>query len=614
MSAMSRSKHIDRVCAIAAAAALLICVALMLLPLPESGGTEMGYENRLFSSGSVHSIDILMDDWDSFIASAQSEEYSPCTVVVDGEAFSNVAIRGKGNTSLSSVASMQSSRYSFKIEFDHYETGKSYHGLDKLSLNNLIQDATYMKDYLSYTLMGSFGVAAPLCSYVSVSVNGELWGLYLAVEGVEDSFLSRNYGADRGELYKPDSTGMGGGRGQGKDFSMEDFSAEDFNTEDFAPSGFEPGNRGGGGGMASSDVLLRYSGDSADSYPNIFSNAKTDVSSADQSRLIASLKALSEGGIESAVDTEAVLRYFVVHNYVVNGDSYTGGMVHNYYLREHEGRLSMIPWDYNLAFGTFMGGSAQSSVNDPIDSPLSVGSDSRPMIDWIFESEEYTGRYHELFSEFISSVDIPALVEETAELIAPYVEADPTAFYGFDEFEAAAEALSLFCSLRSESVLGQLRGSIPSTSEGQSAQPQSLVDTGSLNLGAMGSMGGGMGGNRDSMGDNMDNNMGGRPGASMPGTEQIPGAEQMPDAEQIPGAEQMPAPGAMPQMGGMGGNFGSKGDRGNMSAAPSLPESDVRAFPQEAPSADTAAQSLPLIFLCALLLIAGIVIAWRYKR
>ena len=41
-----------------------------------------------------------------------------------------------------------------------YENGKTYHGLDKLCLNNIIQDNTYMKDYLAYTLMYDFGVDA----------------------------------------------------------------------------------------------------------------------------------------------------------------------------------------------------------------------------------------------------------------------------------------------------------------------------------------------------------------------------------------------------------------------------------------------------------------------
>lgn len=173
----------------------------------------MGYEALLFDTGRVHTIDIVIDDWDGFLETAQSEQYAPCAVVIDGETLRNVGIRGKGNTSLRSVASMGSERYSLKLEFDQYDTGKTYHGLDKLSLNNIIQDTTYLKDYLSYRLMGAFGVAAPLCSYAWITVNGEDWGLYLAVEAVEEAFLQRNFGSDYGALYKPDSTELGGGKG-----------------------------------------------------------------------------------------------------------------------------------------------------------------------------------------------------------------------------------------------------------------------------------------------------------------------------------------------------------------------------------------------------------------
>lgn len=160
--------------------------------------------------------------WDNFIEECENEEYSPCAVVIDGEAYKNVGIRAKGNTSLSSVAAYGNDRYSFKIEFDCYESGKSYHGLDKISLNNIIQDNTYMKDYLVYRMMRDFGAASPLCSYAYIRVNGEDWSLYLAVEGVEESFLMRNYGNDYGNLYKPDSMDMGGGRGNGGRFDPDD--------------------------------------------------------------------------------------------------------------------------------------------------------------------------------------------------------------------------------------------------------------------------------------------------------------------------------------------------------------------------------------------------------
>ena len=157
-----------------------------------------------------------------------------------------------------------------------------------------------MKDFLSYQMMDAFGVNAPLCSYAYITVNGEDWGLYLAVEGVEESFLTRNYGNGYGELYKPDSTSMGGGRGNGGNFSM------------------------GGRSMRDSDVSLIYTDDEYESYSNIFDNAKTDVTDADKDRLIAALKTINEGGnIESAVDIDKVIRYFIVHHFVCNFDSYT---------------------------------------------------------------------------------------------------------------------------------------------------------------------------------------------------------------------------------------------------------------------------------------------------
>lgn len=506
---MSTSTHIDRLCAAALAVCLLLAAAFMngeaLGGRPAS--SVMGYETRLFDTERVHTIDIVMDDWDGFLENCENEEYAQCAVIIDGEAYQNTAVRAKGNTSLSMVSAMDSDRYSFKLEFDHYDSGRTYHGLDKLSLNNIIQDTTYLKDYLTYRMMGAFGVDAPLCSYVFITVNGEDWGLYLAVEGIEDAFLRRNYGSDIGALYKPDSLSFGGGRGNGQEFRMEDM--EDFEAVFPAPpdgQSFDrgsdgeahgvPGRFGGGpgGGMGSNDVKLRYIDDDPESYPNIFENAKTDVTKVDQARLIAALKNLSAGeNLEQVLDIDEVLRYFVVHNFVCNGDSYTGSMVHNYYIYEENGRLSMIPWDYNLAYGTFQAGDAASAVNAPIDSPVS-GGDSRPMADWMFGSPEYTALYHQYFQEFLETVDCSALIGQAVALIAPYVERDPTWFYTYEEFETGVETLRTFCALRAESIAGQLNGTIPSTEEGQTENSSDLVDASAITLSDMGTMDRGGGG------------------------------------------------------------------------------------------------------------------------
>lgn len=457
-----------------------------------------------------------------------------------GLVYENVAIRGKGNTSLTQVEQYGNSRYSFKVEFDHYDNALSYYGLDKLSLNNLIQDNTMLKDYLCYQLMGSFGVDAPLCSFVYITVNGEDWGLYLAVEGVEESFLQRNYGSGYGELYKPDSQSMGGGRGNGGAFSLGDWQQEvagetggaAAGSQDTFPAapdgleggfpgqeGFSPGAEGempeggapdmsggrgdGGFSMGSDDTALLYTDDAYSSYQNIFDNAKTDVTDSDKDRLIASLKQLNaQENLEEVVDVEEVIRYFVVHNFVCNFDSYTGSMIHNYYLYEEDGQLSTIPWDYNLAFGGFLGSSdATALVNYPIDTPVSGGTvDSRPMLAWIFSSEEYTQLYHQYFSQFLAewfdSGAFAQAFQQVVDLITPYVEKDPTKFCTTEEFQAGVEALEDFCLLRAQSVQGQLEGTIPSTDDGQSADSSSLVDASSVDISAMGTMNNGGGGQR----------------------------------------------------------------------------------------------------------------------
>lgn len=499
---MSGSKHFDRIAVVTTVLILVLTILFTNGATLGIAATEhtMGYENRLFDNTKVHTVDIVMDDWEDFIADAANEEYYAASVVIDGESYKNVGIRAKGNTSLSTVASLDSERYSFKIEFDHYDSSKSYHGLDKLSLNNLIQDSTMMKDYLTYTMMNEFGVNSSLCSYVYITVNGEDWGLYLAVEGVEESFLERNYGSDYGELYKPDSLSFGGGGGNGKDFDLsERFDGDRQNGKDFDPSErFDgDGQNGGfhfdGGGMgagSSSDVKLQYIDDESDSYSNIWDNAKTDITENDQKRLIESLKKLSNSeDIESVVDVEQVIRYFVVHNYVCNDDSYTGMMVHNYYLYEEGGQLSMIPWDYNLGFGTFSAGDATGTVNTPIDAPVSGGSgEDRPMWNWILSDEVYTELYHRYFSDFLSSIDIQGIIDNAYNLIQSYVEKDPTAFYTYEEFETGVETLRQFCALRSESVSMQLES-------GETTEDMSYVDASSLTLSDMGSMNSsGMGG------------------------------------------------------------------------------------------------------------------------
>lgn len=541
----------------------IVCIAIVIVMLaltvafiysPSLGVTaakeEPEYAEKLFSTDKVHTIDIQVKnaDWQDMLDSAKAEEYIQATVVIDGEKVSGVGFRPKGNSSLSMIASSDSDRYSFKVEFDHYSSSTSYYGLDKLVLNNIAQDNTYMKDYITYQMMNDMGADAPLSSFIWVTVNGEDWGLYLAAEGVEESFAQRVYGNNSGEIYKPDSMNINdtenfkpdengempdmgnmpqrpnfdGGNGEMPDIGnmpqIPDFGGENGEMPDPAnlPNFGQNGGPGGFGSMGGGVTSLVYTDDDPDNYSAIFDNATFKPSKVDKERLIKSLKQLNEGeNIEQVIDVDEVIRYFVVHNFVLNSDSYTGNLIHNYYLAENDGVLSMIAWDYNLAFGG-MGGfgmdrmnggdnavtgqtgtdgtmdRAASMVNYPIDTPMLAGStDDKPMIAWIFNNKEYLEKYHEVYADYVeyfTSGKFAQMYDNAIALISPYVEKDPTAFCTYEDFQAGSFALREFCLLRAESISSQLEGTIAATSDGQTeTNNANFVDASSVDIESMGS-------------------------------------------------------------------------------------------------------------------------------
>ena len=542
---------------------------------------EIAYEDKLFDTSYVHTINIAIaeDDWADLQKNPTAKTKYETDITIDGETIESVSFATKGNTSLTAVASdPDSDRYSFKVNFGKYVNDQTYYGLNKLSLNNIYADATYMKDYLSYEIFRQAGVESPLVSYVWLTINGEDHGLYIAIEDVSESYLDRTEDGE-GELYKPETSqfenmDMGGGEmpegemptmpedmtmpegfdqnGGGQnppnmpDGTMPDFSDGNMPTP---PGGAQqpqggnfPGNGGqtppdgemptlpegetmpspgegmpgGGFGSNASGADLKYTDDNTDSYPDIFDNDETKADDDSKERVIAALKALSTGeNLEDYIDTDKVIRYFAAHNFVLNYDSYTGNMLHNYYLYEKDCKLSMLPWDYNLAFGAFsMGGASSGSgatglINTGIDTPLSASDDSsRPMWSWITSDEQYLEQYHKVYDELLSyfeSGDFDTEIDRVYEMILPYVEKDPSSFYTADEYQKAYKTLKEFCHLRAESIRKQLDGSLSTKTSEQKADDQ--VDASAITISNMGTFNQGDNGNGDGQGQMSPPNM-----------------------------------------------------------------------------------------------------------
>lgn len=536
---MVTNKHINKIVVIIMAMAVVICVLAGIVvgrsdKYAENANILMEYPSKLFDTNEVISVNIKMDEdeWNEMLKNAMAEEYYSCDVEICGTTFKNVAIRPKGNTSLSSVArDPDTDRYSFKLEFGHFMEGQTCFGLDKLILNNNYADATNMKEAIVYDMFNFIGAASPLYNYASISLNGEYKGVYLALEAVEESFLLRNYGTQNGELYKPESMGGGGGdrykQEQGAksqqgpsggkpdhgDFNPQDKPDMEGDTPGAPPQmpdmeGFDPANMpsppegkaGDGHTGNNGGANLNYIDDNLDSYSVIWDGEITETTDGDHLRVVTALKNISEGtDIEKYLDVDNILKYMAVHTFAVNMDSLSGNMAHNYYLYEHDGKLNLFPWDYNLSFGgmSSMGRGGEDSdkgtemVNDAIDTPFS-GTD---FFDTLLENEEYLEKYHEYLRKLTEEYVDGGRFEETYNRIGSQIDAlvkeDPTAFYSYDEYKTACETLYKAVKLRAESINGQLDGTIPSTDEEQKQDSAALIDGSEIDVSAMGAHSGG---------------------------------------------------------------------------------------------------------------------------
>ncbi len=463
----------------------LLLVLLMMLAAGCSGGESApdesapeeaaSYDELIFDTSVVHRIDVTLSEEDRAeqVANPTEKTKYKADVVIDGEEVKDVAFHTKGNSSLFFAADAGLDKFSYALNFGKFTDGGTFHGLDKLNLQNNLTDATSMREYMAFWTFRRMGVDAPMASYVWLTVNGEDQGLYTALEDVGDSYLERIADGE-GAIYKPEDKGM----------------PLDSEEMERLKAGNSAAHNSGGG------ADLKHKDDNEESYPDIFENAVTDDDSDNRANVISALKALSvRKDLDKYLDTEEIIRYFAVHNYLVNYDSYAGPMLHNYCLHENGGKLAMLPWDYDGCFGQFpadaiVGRDADSKdvINAGIDSPLGAArEEDRPMWSWIVSDETYLKEYHDDLKELMDVIDSGEYEKEAGrvyDLILPYIEKDTKSVFRPERFQKANETLIRISELRAESIRRQLNGQLATRSENQNEEDK--VDASEVTIRALG--------------------------------------------------------------------------------------------------------------------------------
>lgn len=352
--------------------------------------TSANYES-IFKKDKVIDIKVEISEKDlkGILEDPMAEEYKSAKVTVNGVTVENVGFRTKGNLTLKSVANTDSNRYSFRIKLDEYVEGQNLLGLDEFVVNNMYSDPSYMREYLSYEALREIGADVPEAVYTNLYINDELYGFYLCVEAVDDSFLERTFGKNDGNLYKQEQ-GSTLKYVEGSNYDKSELKSGDDDT-------------------------------------------KKDIKN-----LISTLNEMPDGkkgDIESVLDVNSALKYIAANTVLGNYDSYSGNLTQNYYLYSQNGKFTVIPWDYNMSLGGFSAGGDATTI--PIDEPvMGVNIEDVPLIDNLLEVEEYKTKYHEYVQQLNSYLEkFEPRVTELANIIRPYVEKDPTKFYTMEQFE-----------------------------------------------------------------------------------------------------------------------------------------------------------------------------------
>jgi spore coat protein CotH len=81
-----------------------------------------------------------------------------------------------------------------KISFGKFVKGQTFLGLEKMTLNNMVQDPSMEHEVLAYHAFRQMGVYAPHTGYSYVWVNGKSYGLHLNLETLDKVALGKQFG------------------------------------------------------------------------------------------------------------------------------------------------------------------------------------------------------------------------------------------------------------------------------------------------------------------------------------------------------------------------------------------------------------------------------------
>ncbi len=320
----------------------------------------------------------------------QEKVWTPAALVITGMgddpskpiSLAKVGVRLKGLSSLNVPSSGPVDpvgKYPLKIDFNRFG-GPRLFGADKISLSNLIQDRTQLREQLAARVYRAMGVPAPRITFARVHIDGALIGLYALVQPIDKRYLKERFGTahfgDEGNLYKCVHNTKGVCSLLWKGAAKSDYLLTDACQPGYDDCGL---------------VLKTHEDEAAWNHYRDLAHL-TDV-------LTHTPTAHLETELPKVLDVESALRYVAVTFVLSSYDSYLGKS-NNFYVYHQTagpqgGRFAVLPWDLD---GAYHGGYCV----DLADPTCSGNSAAYPLVGRLLAVPKWQQRFRELVLEALN--------------------------------------------------------------------------------------------------------------------------------------------------------------------------------------------------------------------
>ncbi|MEY2408389.1 MAG: spore coat protein [Verrucomicrobiota bacterium] len=169
------------------------------------GAKKSDASDDFFSKGVIPHlrIDIPKASMDVLRRGDGEKTYVRATVREGTNVWEDVGIHIKG--AAGSKRAIDSGEPALTLNFDKFKAHQKFHGIDKLHLNNSIQDASLLCEAICSRVFLDAGVPTARSSHARVTLNGRdlgpSRGLYVLKEGYDKEFLRHHFKDATGNLY-----------------------------------------------------------------------------------------------------------------------------------------------------------------------------------------------------------------------------------------------------------------------------------------------------------------------------------------------------------------------------------------------------------------------------